>query len=212
MSAPFNQDLNLDASCDSQFILTCYASDLSQLDISAATSVTLEMRVTTEDAQPLITLTGADIVTGIAPPVPEGLFLTEPGPLAKLGPAAFAALGVSALVVDSVADIAALEALPTTNFVLSNVVFVATGGPITGGSFYQWSLADTRTPDASKIVAGAGATGNWLLFGTMTVNLTAAAAAALVGWDSAVFDVLVTWASGAITKLVSGRALIEQTV
>ena len=212
MAAPFNQDLNVDASCNIQAVITCYASDLSQVDISAATSVSLEMRITAEDPNPLVTLTGGDIVLGVAPPVPEGLFASEPGSLAKLGTAAFASFGVNALIVDTVADLTALGNLDATNYLLSNVVFVTTGGPVAGGSYYQWSPADGRTPNGTTIVAGHAGAGNWLLYGTLTANISSSVAAAFVGWDQAVYDVLVTWASGAVTKLVSGVAYVEQTV
>ena len=209
MSSSFSQDFNVTAGDDAQVIVTCFASDLAQVDISAATSASLALYITPEDPAPLATVTttpgpSGSLVFGIGPPVPEGLFATSQASLAQLGTASFTQLGVQATIVAIVANIGALQALPTTNYVLSNVVFV------TGVGYYQWSPLDSRTPSGTTIVAGAGSTGNWLLFGTVTISLKAAATALLAGWDRAVAVMTVTWSDTTTTQFLSGTAFIEQ--
>ena len=46
MSSSFSQDFNVTAGDDAQVIVTCFASDLAQVDISAATSASLALYIT----------------------------------------------------------------------------------------------------------------------------------------------------------------------
>jgi hypothetical protein len=209
MVAPFAPPLNISTDCDYQVILTCYASDLAQVDISACTAALLELFITPSDAYPRISvsLESGNLAFGVAPPAPTGLFILEQGGLAQLGTAAYAQPGIQATIVDTVSSIAALEALVTTNYLLSNTVFLTAGS----GQYFQWSPLDTRTPNGTTIVAGLGGTGNWLLVGTVTISIPASMTAALAGNDRAGYNLFVTWGNYATTLFASGTAYISTT-
>jgi hypothetical protein len=208
-AAPFAPPLTIATDCDYQVVLTCYASDLAQVDISACQAAVLELYVTPQDPSPLISvsLESGNLVMGVAPPVPEGLFVIEQGDLAQLGTAAYAQPGIVATIVDTVASIAALEALPTSGYQLSNVVLV-TGG---AGQYFQFSPGDTRTPNGTTIVAAYEASGNWLLCGTVTISIPASMAGALTGFDTAKYNLFVSWDNYATSLFMSGTAYVGTT-
>lgn len=215
MPAPFSTPLNIAAGEDFQSILTFFASDLAQVDLTAATSVVMSIYITPEDAAPLVTLSTTSgpegvLTLGPAPPVPVGLFATGQAVLASLGTAAFLQNGILATVVDTVANVAALEVLDTTSYVLSNVVFVT--DPVAGSGYYQWSLGDTRTPNGTTIVAGNASTGNWLLCGSLTIDIVGAATALLAGYSRAESKVVVTWADSTTSLVFAGPVYIGQPV
>ena len=214
MITPFTQDLNIVAGASSQTILTCYSSALAQVDLSLATSVSLQMYITPQDLTPLVTVTttsgpSGQLTLGVAPPIPAGLFAASQAALAELGTAAFITPGLTGTIVATVASVAALTATVTTGFALSNVALITGASP---SGFYQWSPGDVRTPNGTTIVAGNAGTGNWLLFGTVVINLTSSASLALAGWDRAQHVITVTWSDGTTTQFISGKTEIGQPV
>jgi hypothetical protein len=213
MAAVFQQDLNLDVGLDAQIILTGFTTALAQVGIGlpGATQPTavLDIRATPEDPSPLVSLsTSSGLTFGVAPPAPAGLTVTEQGGLAVVGASPTVQVGVSETIVSTVASTTALSNVATTTFALGNVAFVTAGA----GSYYIWSPGDPNTPNGTTVVAGAGSTGNWLLFGTLTVAVAATLAQALLGYDYLQYDLVVTWPNAAQTKLFAGRVWVSTTL
>ncbi len=216
MSAILSAALYLDTFCDSAQAWTIYSTNSQSAGLVGAT-VQLAIRAVPTDATPLVLVTttvgpSGLITLGVAPPAPLGAACSNLAELLALGAPFSLVNAPPAPVGSTVATLAALAALPTTPLVVGAVAFVTAGV----GAYYLWSPGDANTPNGTTIVAttSGGTAGNWLLSGTVTVTITAAAMAALVGIEQASFDLLVTWGSGGGTtsKLVEGPVYIEQTI
>jgi hypothetical protein len=207
MTLPVPLDLQVTVGCSFSAVATVSATLGAQLGLLGATGE-LRVAITPEDDAPLVdvTTTSSDqgeLTFGVTFPSPAGLPAASGGALVQLGTLPSVATSVPQ-VSATVATLVALGNLTTTPFSLGSVAYVTASS----GSYFAWSPLDPSTPNGTTIIAGAGATGNWLLCGTVTIELTPTATAALQGYDVALWTLLVTFGDGEVVPLMGGRIFV----
>ena len=215
MAAFVQLDIAADSHCDLVLPVTILLGGTVFAGLTVA-SAAFTLRATAADPMPIAlasTSFGMGLTFGVAPPSPVGAQCTN---LAELeadydGPPVVQTSPPNAIVA-TVAGLAALASLAATGFTLGQYAFVQAGA----GAYWAWSPGDTRTPDGKTIVASTAPSpapaGNWLLAPTVLVHIPAASLAGLVGISQAVYDLLVTWADGTVSKILEGAVAIEQSV
>jgi hypothetical protein len=159
-----------------------FTAPVNPVDFTGATAV-MQIRVTPEDPNPVISLSSTPSTQGAV-----YLGVAPPGPFGE-----------------TVADVAALAAYDTTD-VVSGTIFYVVAGP----AWYAWDPGGVQIPDGVTIVAGDG--GNWLLCGTIVINIKQAAMPALQGVSKARYNVLVTFSNGTTSNYMEGPVYTDQSV
>jgi hypothetical protein len=212
MSATAALDLSLDVGADAVALVTL--SGLGGLLIACAgATAQLGVRATDLDPSPLFTISttgGAlgQLTFGVAQPS-GGLAASSANALAQAAYPFTPSTAAPTPVTYTPSTIAAMAALSTTGVAAGTIAFVQAAL----GSWFAWSPGDTNTPNGATIVTSTSGTvaGNWLLMGTVTISITAAATLLLSGYNQAFYDLVVTWGNGTKTKLLSGNVWIAQT-
>ncbi len=207
MAVPLPLSLDLTLTPGTSYAATIRVSTMAGalLGLPGATAE-LDVFVTPLDPAPLLSVTttssaSGSLIVGASFAGPAGLAATTGASLGQLGPSPTVSADIP-IVSATFASLSALASLPTTTYSLGTVAFVTASE----GSYYGWSPLDPSTPNGTTIVAGSG--GNWLLYGTVIVTLTASGLAALGGWDRAAWALRATLADGEVVPLVSGRVYV----
>jgi hypothetical protein len=204
MTLPLPLDLTLTAGTDFSATVTVSSFLGAQLGFLNA-SAELTAYITPMDPAPLFQVSTAgsaagSLALGVTFPAPAGLAASGSGALEQLG-LATVTTGLPPTSA-TVANLIALAALPTTSYVLGTLAFVSSGS----GSYYAFSPDDPSTPNGTTVVAGVG--GNWLLAGTVGIDISAASTAALAPYSYAAWALVVTLADGEQVPLLAGQIYV----
>lgn len=182
MSALLTFPLNLTTYCDYTQSFT-FTAPANPVQFTGATA-RLQARQTPFDQTPLL-----DIST--TPSASGAIYLGQapPGPYGG-----------------TVSNVAELATFDASSWLPGTMIEVTGAQP----AFYSWNPGGTQPADGITIVAGTG--GNWLLTGTIVVQINRAAMLPLVGISNAKFNLLVTFASGARPQpYIEGPVYVDQS-
>jgi hypothetical protein len=206
---PFFVPLQFVVGSSFQETVTIFSLALAQLGLVGATAE-LVVRATPSDPAPLFTVSttpsaSGSLTLGVTFPRPGGVAAAGVGALQQFGPGSTATTDLPPITA-SVADLTALALLATGSYGIGVCAFVQAGA----GSYFLWSPSDPSTPNGTTVVAGSG--GNWLLAGTVVINLTATATSVLVGFDSVRLDLIATLADGSVVPLIEALVPVRPTI
>ena len=185
MGAVFDLDLYVDVACDYATSVTWLANE-EFVDFTGATAQ-MVVRPISGSTEVLLTLS----TTPVADVGFISLGYAPPGPY-----------------VATVSDLTALANYPTTDLIQGNIVEVLEPSD----AFFAWIPGSPLTPDGVTIIASTGSiAGNWVLSGTIYISIANPATLIFAGLVQASYDLLVTWSTGIVQKILSGTVYIDQT-